>query len=74
MKTTLAIALVGSLLAGTAFADPQLIAPPKNLPALAGSGSGLQPSPHPSCRWVKDTSGIPDPNKPTLVLSCLPKP
>ena len=29
------------------------------------------PKPQQPCRWVPDKSGIPDPSKPMLVLSCL---
>jgi hypothetical protein len=70
-KIMLAIALTGLMVGATAHAEPKVpskftvkptpvTVPPQTLPT--------------GCRWVRDNSGIPDPSRPMLVLSCLPKP
>jgi hypothetical protein len=68
-QITLAIALMGLMIGATAHAEPKgrpipaspaLVVPQQTLPT--------------GCRWVRDNSGIPDPSRPMLVLSCLPKP
>ena len=67
----LTFGLVGLITVATAYADPVPTVSQIVWPAPSG---GLQPQLPSGCRWVKDTSGIPDPNRPQLVLSCLPRP
>jgi hypothetical protein len=67
----LTFGLVGLMTVATAYADPIPAVPQIVLPA---SGGGFQQQLPTACRWVKDTSGIPDPNRPQLVPSCLPRP